>query len=522
MDERVVRRAIPFRPAGQPCRRSLYLAASFAALLGGAAGAAESNSPDISWDNTLKLGTSDQLHAASSNYCAGAPGQSENYGCGYAEGFTPIQIDWLSQLDIAYRDAGIHLSSAARYDVWKPQATYSSDRYIELYEAFVHGTVDLGENQPLSFRIGRHTLIWGESQFFPENGIAAGQTPIDTTGVKGIDTYQAHDIFLPVGQTSFSWRVADDVAIEGYYQFEWRGDRIDPGDASASAGTVFDTKQGEPITLQTASGPHLYTRVDNDTPASHDQFGLAVKWRLGDYDLGVYGLDYDAKTPTVTFYGNGTYGLADATGIALVGLSVAGPLADGTFGTELSARRDMPLVNGGLFVRGHAGYSEANAGGAGIGPRGDTLHLQISLNREIAPIRGFSDGADWTTEIAGNHLLRVTSDPTALVPGRTSTAAAVRTVLASRFYQVLPRIDLSVPIGVSYNFLGLSQVLPDMNRGTGEANIGIAATLDRRWTGTLSATRYFGRSKIPFLNATGPGEALADWNDVAMTIQYSF
>ncbi len=28
-------------------------------------------------------------------------------------------------------------------------------------------------------RVGRHTLIWGESLFFGENGIAAGQAPID-------------------------------------------------------------------------------------------------------------------------------------------------------------------------------------------------------------------------------------------------------------------------------------------------------------------------------------------------------
>ena len=84
------------------------------------------------------------------------------------------------------------------------------------------------------------------------------------------------------------------------------------------------------------------------------------------------------------------------------------------------------------------------------------------------------------------------------------------------------RIDVTLPIGLGYNFLGLSEVLPDMNRGTGDVDIGVTATVDRSWTGTLSLTRYFGRSKIPYLGDDTRGPPLADWNFIALTLQRTF
>ena len=47
----------------------------------------------------------------------------------------------------------------------------------ELLDGFVHDTFDIGGTQ-VGVRVGRHTLIWGESLFFGQNGIAAGQAPL--------------------------------------------------------------------------------------------------------------------------------------------------------------------------------------------------------------------------------------------------------------------------------------------------------------------------------------------------------
>ena len=47
----------------------------------------------------------------------------------------------------------------------------------DLLNAFLYDSFDVGD-VPVSFRIGRHSLLWGESLFFAGNGIAAGQAPI--------------------------------------------------------------------------------------------------------------------------------------------------------------------------------------------------------------------------------------------------------------------------------------------------------------------------------------------------------
>jgi hypothetical protein len=124
--------------------------------------------------------------------------------------------------------------------------------------------------------------------------------------------------------------------------------------------------------------------------------------------------------------------------------------------------------------------------------------------------------------MAGNHLLAVTANRDQLVPGRTSSAVALRSVFAPQFFQVLPRLDLTVPIGVGYNVIGLSEVIPEMNRGTGDVGIGLSATLDQSWTATLNLTHYFGASKIPFLYAANACPRMSQWDYVAMTVQHSF
>ena len=50
----------------------------------------------------------------------------------------------------------------------------SMGRKAELLDAFVFGKFELGDT-PATVRLGRHTLLWGESLFFGANGIAGGQ-----------------------------------------------------------------------------------------------------------------------------------------------------------------------------------------------------------------------------------------------------------------------------------------------------------------------------------------------------------
>ena len=503
---------------------------------------------EVSWNNTIRLSTTYQLGKTTlgySGYCPVAapegPGEPHAHqGCGYDSGFLSGRVDWTSELDLEYRGYGLLVSSTAWYDDANRSSGYdrsdSSElggRDIELFDAFLHGETAIDNDQTLSFRVGRQDLIWGESRFFTQDGIAGGQAPIDTYRSQAAGSYQSKDTFLPVGQASVRWQGPGDISIEGYYQFEWRRSRIDPRDAYSGTSDILGTQGNDLITL---ARPFFYldsyVRLPDRQPAGTGQFGLALKWHRDDFDFGFYGLRFDAKSPQIYLYGpnlrsgdytQGAYRLEYPQAIELYGLSVSGPLGDANFGAELSARRNMPLVNGSVFIPASlAGVADNDS--HPHYPLGDTLHAQFSWNYVLSPSSFLSDGAVWTGEIAADRLIQTTANADQLAPGRTRTAAAVRSVFEPQFLQILPRIDLSTPIGIGYNFLGLSQIDPAMNRGTGDMTFGVTVTVDQVWKSTLSLTHYFGQSKFapaPFGDGNGR-RALSDWDFIGATLERSF
>ena len=509
---------------------------------------------EIHWDNTLKYGMKLGLDAPSPigvGYCpivgssAAESANAEPLKCRYRTGLNSARLDWLSQLDMDYRGLGLHASAAGWYDAVNNRenahgasgivdSSELGGHDIELFEAFVNGSAELGDDRTLSYRIGRHTLAWGESVFFPGNGVAAGQSPIDTYMEQSAANYQTKNLLLPVGQLSFTLHTAGDLSIEGYYQFEWRRSRIDSEASYSGANDVLGAENNRVIGLTIPGrGEVYYNRLADQIPASNNQYGLAVKWRLGDLDLGLYGLSYNAKTPNIYYsFANlptgpqqasvGSYSLEYARGIEIYGISVAGSLGSAAFGAEISGRRNMPLVNGGILIR--PGTPPPDNDRHPAYPVGDTLHAQFSWVATIPPFALLPDGASWTGEIAGNSVLRTTANAAQLTPGRTAGAASVRTVFEPQFFQVFPRVDISIPIGVGYNFLGFSRIDPSMNHGTGDIDLGVTMTVDQVWKAALTLTHYFGavrNATTPF-NLPAGSRSLSDWDFVALSIQRTF
>jgi hypothetical protein len=509
---------------------------------------------DVRWDNTVTLSTEYGLHnalPAAANYCALAIHESPTYdmnptSCVYGTGFHTARVDLLSQIDINAADFGLHASAAGWYDgidndengaaqgnsYSTADTSEDGGHNLELFEAFIHGVADLGNDSTLSFRIGRHSILWGESLFFPSNGIAAGLSPIDSYMVQSPSDYHARNTYLPVDQLSLSWAATSALSIEAYYQFEWRRSRIDPNYAYVDPNNVVGAQGTSLISLSVPGyGTFYYRRTADRLPDSTDQYGLAAKWHQGDFDLGLYVLSYDAKTPNIDYYPSfaagsdgvpvGAYSLEYPTGIQIYGASIAGLLGDAVFGAEISARRNMPLVNGGVFIPPSAAEHATYDGGRGF-PLGDTLHGQFSWTYTIPPIQALPDGASWRGEIAANHLLQVTDNADQLSPGRTRTAAAIRTVFEPQFFQVLPRIDITVPVGIGYSFLGLSETDPAMNRGTGDFDFGVTATIDQAWKEAVTFTHYFGQSKFPLVGIGGPQQPLGNWDYIQVSVERSF
>jgi hypothetical protein len=313
-----------------------------------------------------------------------------------------------------------------------------------------------------------------------------------------------------------------DVAIDGFYQFEWRPTRL-PGVGSYFSTVDFLGAGGERLII----GPNQYLGHTSDrTPSAGGQFGVAVHFN-GTVDFGLYALRYNAKDPQIIISEEKqSYWLAYPTGIEIYGASFSGYLGDDNVAGEISTRRNMPLVSRALMgepgFTGSGGYTiyalplsnEASSSYYG-GPAyatGDTLHGQISWLSTHGPSRLW-DGVDLSAELAANQLLAIEEGASALDPTRTHFAMAFRAVVAPRYFQAVPGLDLSLPIGLGYDPIGRSSVDSTENARTGSFTLGIDAVFRTVWEADLTYTKFLGPSAR---------QPLADRSFIVLSLQRSF
>jgi hypothetical protein len=407
----------------------------------------------------------------------------------------------------------------------------SNGRNAELLDAFVYGAKHFG-GQTVSLKVGRQTLLWGQSLFFAGNGIAAGQAPIDAiTGQNEINP-EAQQVYLPVGQAVLTYSPSDVLTIQGYYQFEWRPYSLE-GVGSYYSPTDVLGPGGQRIIASTIPGLgnlYLFREKDLKPPSENGQFGLSVQGTLGNYDLGLFGLRYDAKTPEVYESINpppnfinptsnglalGTYQAVYPRDIQIFGASVGTTILgnDGpNVGAEISGRRNMPLISGALLS------SAANPGNASSNPLyavGSTWAAQASFTYLSPGIPFDPGGVSLAGEIAFNHLISVTQNRAALAQGRQASATAFDVVMTPTYYDVLPNLTVTFPIGIEYSLLGRSEIDPTMQHGTGVFNIGVTGTYETNWIVGLTYQDYLGKAD-PIYNGD------ADRGYVALNIQHSF
>ena len=108
----------------------------------------------------------------------------------------------------------------------------------------------------------------------------------------------------------------------------------------------------------------------------------------------------------------------------------------------------------------------------------------------MAPNR-FADGASVQVELAGNQLVSY-----ATPPDRTRFALAVRAVFTPQYFQVLPGLDLSAPVGFGLGLVGRSSVDASQNAGAGFVSVGLNATYHVVWEFAVSFTHFIGGPRI--------------------------
>lgn len=499
----------------------------------------------LRWDNTVNLTTSyrvkdqsDELtkSAVSTN---NAGNNTVDYGANqddgdrnFDKGFISKRLDVLSELEISTWDYGARVSAAAWYDqVYNQTTDHDSSntsnhtlaglqhnkfsnpakrqlgRNVELLDAFGWGKFDVAD-MPVTLRLGRHSLVYGETIFFGGNGIADAQGPIDLVKIMASPSTEFKDVLRPVEQVSGNVALNDNISVGGYYQFKWRETKIPP------AGSYFSNLDfvgaGAEYFLATPGTSGSYHTADLK-PRDDGQFGLQISYMPdgSDWQFGAYGARYHAKTPTAMYteswstpgggvFVPGSYRWVYAQDIKTYGLSATTSIGHLNVAGEASMRLNAPLnsdpqanpIVGGAPNGTGLGDNESNP----LYAVGDTAHLNLNGIYSLEPA-SLWDGGSLVGEVAFNRRMSTDRNLGALDPNTTQNAAALRVLFTPAYFQVLPGLDLEMPVGLGYNFYGKSSAVANFNGGSsnaGDFSLGVKGTYQSDWEFSLNYVGYFG------------------------------
>lgn len=484
----------------------------------------------VRWDNTTKYSAAWRVKDQSPALLTGINADDGNRN--FDTGLISNRFDLLSELDVIYKNMGARVSGAAWYDAVYNRANNNDSpatvnafsvpnnefteatrnlhgRRSEILDAFVFGNGNI-KDVPVSFRAGRHTLLWGESLLLATNGISYAQAPLDLIKALSVPGSQAKELFLPVGQLSANVRPTTNLSFAGYYQYEWRKSRLPAAGSYFSTTDTLDTG-GESILLARRPGAAL--RRGTDLQASdHGQWGISARYRAEglDTDFGVYYLRFNEKLPQLYSRPSASdYFLVYPEDIKVLGVSFSTVVGEANVAGEVHVRRDTPLASRPLTVR--AGVPADNSGNP-LYAVGNTVHAQVSVVTVVPPT-ALWESATVAAEVGGLRRTSITQNAANADPTRDASAWGLSVNFTPSYFQVLPNLDLNVPISWSYNPRGRTPAFAFSGDKTGSLSIGLAGEYQRIWNMILRYTTYVGpQSRQP----------LSDRDFVSLSVQRTF
>lgn len=546
-------------------RRALLLAIAAASSTPAAYGFEIGNdNPDlkIRWDNTFKYSAAWRVEKRSSALVDDVAVGSANIDLddgdrNFDRGLISNRVDVLSELDLSYKQRlGARVSAAAWYDsVYNRSNDHDSPlranqtsvpfdeftdatekihgRKAELLDAFIWA-----KNEDGGLRLGRHSVLYGETLFFGANGIAGAQQPVDVVKLLSVPGSQFKEIILPVNQISAQYQIKSNLSVGAYYQFEWRKSRI------PSSGSYFSTVDvlgmgSENFLFGPVGLAPSVARVDDLGAKDSGQGGVQLRWRPEgmDTEFGFYAARYHDKLPQAYLRPLGALGVPGAPanfqhvypeGIKTYGMSFSTEVADFNLSGEVSFRRNAPLVSA-------PEVDLSPTGSAGI--NGDALYaVGKTAHANLSAIFSFNRNALWDSamllaEVAWNRVTSVTRNRAGLDPNSSRDAWGLRFILEPNWFQALPGLDLSMPIGVGYNPKGNSGAVAQFNGGVekgGDFSIGVNALYQQVWKAGIRYTHYFGSEgpavvlRPDLTSDLTFKQSLADRDFLSVTLQRSF
>jgi hypothetical protein len=238
--------------------------------------------------------------------------------------------------------------------------------------------------------------------------------------------------------------------------------------------------------------------------------------------------------------GGTTYQFAYADNIHIVGLSLSKDIAGVSVGSDLSVRHNMPLASipATLSATGPLGLGEglgllpartAQTGivydtpskGDSMSATGDTLHW--TLNGLWAfPRTPLFNSASLITELYYSNLLKLDSKNAALYKGNSSYRGidaptrdnwGIAANFTPTWNQVLPGVDLNMPMTVNVGLAGVSPVAGGGAKDTGNYSIGVGAVVYNKYFVDLKYVDAFGKTDKCNVSGTNTGAENAGSGD---------
>lgn len=530
--------------------RRAHIAAAVAMTLSMVAEGAQGASIDtgnsdveVRWDNTIRYSAGLRAQDRDARIANNAAYDQGDFQFNKHE-LINNRIDLLSEFDISYkRTYGLRVSAAAWYDAaysnnsssnpaLPAHSSYQNNEFTsyvkryysgpsgEILDAFAYGRIDAGD-VPINIKVGRHAVIWGESLFGSTNAISYSQTPSDGLKALSSPAASAKETALPISQISSSAQISDTVTVAAQYLFEWRPNRIAEGGTffAGSNSILFGPNVGRASPIEGRAG----------------DYGINLRWApefMGDGTFGLVYRRFDEKTAWVAQF-DPTVGLSRAVyarGIELYGLSMSKNIGGIAVGAELSYRK-----NGALNSRGATGPLLEGA-------RGNTYHAVLNGVATYGQT-GLFDSASLSAELSVSHLDKVTSnaqlyrsvgnvaagcpDDDIMRGCATNTAMSFSAQFTPVWNQVLPGVDMELPLFFSSNFKGNSPYNSGGSEGFNTYKIGLTAKVDARYQFDLAYTGYQVKSRdgIPSAtsnNSTILGAPYGDKGWFSFTFQTTF
>jgi len=364
-----------------------------------------------------------------------------------------------------------------------------------LLDAYVYGNFDVGETQYLSLKAGRHLVAWGESLFWAN--ISQGQAPVDATKFNVPGT-EAKDSYLPVGQVSGSWSLNENLALVGFYQYEWEKTQLNPvgdyfGSDTFGPGAEF-YRLGSAIVDSLPNGVAVGYGGEKDASDS-GQWGLGVRYRLTENtEVGLFHYRYNERVGSLFFDFTGTtqysslknighdgtastYRMGYFENVKLTGVSFSSKVGDSVqYAGDLSYRDGASVyLNNGAPTTGQIWQGNLNASYI-LGPSmlaqqttfmGEVVHQHIA-GVDSLTITGGGAGVDGTfdrfesaTQTRGSTLLGIGAymDYPSIANGLDLSTKVVWTQnVDGSAYQGLGRDEKRLTVGGDFKYLGNFQV----------------------------------------------------------------